>query len=102
MLHAGLVEGIQDLGGAGISCATSELASNGEGGMHVWLDRVLLRDSSLSPEEILMSESQERMCAVVSPDNIDAFMAICAKWDVEAVVIGEVNDSGRLTDRLPR
>jgi phosphoribosylformylglycinamidine synthase len=97
VLHGGLVEGIQDLGGAGISCATSELASNGEGGMHVWLDRVPLRDSSLSPEEILMSESQERMCAVVSPDNIDAFMAICAKWDVEAVVIGEVNDSGRLT-----
>jgi len=97
VLHAGLVEGIQDLGGAGISCATSELASNGEGGMHVWLDRVLLRDSSLSPEEILMSESQERMCAVVAPSNVDAFMAICAKWDVEAVVIGEVNDSGRLT-----
>ena len=97
VLRAGLVEGIQDLGGAGISCATSELASNGEGGMHVWLDRVLLRDSSLSPEEILMSESQERMCAVVQPENIDAFMAICAKWDVEAVVIGEVTDSGRLT-----
>jgi phosphoribosylformylglycinamidine synthase II len=97
VLHAGLVEGIQDLGGAGISCATSELASNGEGGMHVWLDRVLLRDSTLSPEEILMSESQERMCAVVEPSKIDAFMAVCKKWDVEAVVIGEVNDSGRLT-----
>jgi phosphoribosylformylglycinamidine synthase subunit PurL len=97
VLHAGLVEGIQDLGGAGISCATSELASNGEGGMHVWLDRVPLRDATLSPEEILMSESQERMCAVVQPANIDAFMAICAKWDVEAVVIGEVNASGRLT-----
>ena len=97
VLRAGLVEGIQDLGGAGISCATSELASNGEGGMHVWLDRVLLRDPSLSPEEILMSESQERMCAIVRPDKIDAFMAHCRKWDVEAVVIGEVNDSGRLT-----
>ena len=97
VLHAGLVEGIQDLGGAGISCATSELASNGEGGMHVWLDRVLLRDATLSPEEILMSESQERMCAVVTPDKVDAFMAVCKKWDVEAVVIGEVNDSGRLT-----
>ena len=96
VLHAGLVEGIQDLGGAGISCATSELASNGEGGMHVWLDRVLLRDSTLSPEEILMSESQERMCAVVEPAKIDAFMAVCKKWDVEAVVIGEVNNSGRL------
>jgi phosphoribosylformylglycinamidine synthase len=97
VLHAGLVEGIQDLGGAGISCATSELASNGEGGMHVWLDRVLLRDRTLSPEEILMSESQERMCAVVEPSKIDAFMAVCQKWDVEAVVIGEVNNSGRLT-----
>ncbi len=97
VLHAGLVEGIQDLGGAGISCATSELASNGEGGMHVWLDRVLLRDSTLSPEEILMSESQERMCAVVEPGKIDAFMAVCKKWDVEAIVIGEVNNSGRLT-----
>jgi phosphoribosylformylglycinamidine synthase len=97
VLHAGLVEGIQDLGGAGISCATSELASNGEGGMHVWLDRVLLRDSTLSPEEILMSESQERMCAVVEPAKIGAFMAVCEKWDVEAVVIGEVNNSGRLT-----
>lgn len=97
VLQAGLVEGIQDLGGAGISCATSELASNGEGGMHVWLDRVPLRDHTLSPEEILMSESQERMCAIVRPDRIDEFMALCKKWDVEAVVIGEVNDSGRLT-----
>jgi len=97
VLHSGLVEGIQDLGGAGISCATSELASNGEGGMHVWLDRVLLRDASLSPEEILMSESQERMCAIVRPENLDAFMSLCRRWDVEAVVIGEVTDSGRLT-----
>jgi phosphoribosylformylglycinamidine synthase len=96
VLHAGLVEGIQDLGGAGISCATSELASNGEGGMHVWLDRVPLRDASLSPEEILMSESQERMCAIVTPEHIDAFMEICKKWDVEAIVIGEVTNTGRL------
>jgi phosphoribosylformylglycinamidine synthase len=97
VLGAGLVEGIQDLGAAGISCATSELASNGEGGMHVVLDRVLLRDPTLSPEEILMSESQERMAAVVHPDRIDDFLAICAKWDIEAAIIGEVNDSGRLT-----
>jgi phosphoribosylformylglycinamidine synthase II len=97
VLGAGLVEGIQDLGGAGISCATSELASNGEGGMHVVLDRVPLRDSSLTPEEILMSESQERMCAVVLPENLDAFLEICRKWDVEAVAIGEVTDTGRLT-----
>ena len=97
VLKVGLVEGIQDLGGAGISCATSELASNGEGGMHVWLDRVPLRDSTLTPEEILMSESQERMCAIVKPEKIQDFMEVCKKWDVEAAVIGEVNNSGRLT-----
>ncbi|MFZ1362208.1 MAG: phosphoribosylformylglycinamidine synthase subunit PurL [Candidatus Nanopelagicales bacterium] len=97
VLGAGIVEGIQDLGGAGISCATSELASNGDGGMHVELDKVLLRDATLTPEEILMSESQERMCAVVQPENVEAFLEICKKWDVEAVVIGEVTDSGRLT-----
>ncbi len=93
---AGLVAGIQDLGGAGLSCATSELASAGDGGMHVELDRVPLRDSTLAPEEILMSESQERMMAVVEPDDVAGFLAICAKWDVEAVVVGEVTDTGRL------
>ena len=96
VLHAGLVEGIQDLGAAGISCATSELASNGEGGMRVDLDKVPLRDHTLTPEEILMSESQERMAAVVTPEKIDAFLAICRKWDVDAAVIGEVTDTGRL------
>ena len=94
---ADLVVGIQDLGGAGLSCATSELASNGDGGMHVWLDRVPLRDATLRPEEILMSESQERMCAVVEPGKLDAFLDICRRWDVTANVIGEVNDSRRLT-----
>ncbi|WP_370240468.1 phosphoribosylformylglycinamidine synthase subunit PurL [Aeromicrobium sp.] len=93
---AGVVAGIQDLGGAGLSCATSELASAGDGGMLVHLDKVPLRDSTLSPEEILMSESQERMMAVVEPDDIAAFLAITTKWDVEASVIGEVTDSGRL------
>jgi len=90
LFDAGLVAGIQDLGGAGLSCATAELASAGDGGMHVWLDRVPLRDSSLAPEEILMSESQERMMAVVEPADIEAFLAVCAKWDVDAAVIGEV------------
>ena len=96
LFAAGVVAGIQDLGGAGLSCATSELACAGDGGMHVELDRVPLRDSTLAPEEILMSESQERMMAVVEPADVDAFMAICAKWDVEAVVVGEVTDTGRL------
>ncbi|MFW6598084.1 phosphoribosylformylglycinamidine synthase subunit PurL [Propionibacteriaceae bacterium Y2011] len=93
---AGLVHGIQDLGGAGLSCATSELASAGDGGMRVELDLVPLRDSSLAPEEILMSESQERMMAVVEPDKVDAFLDICRKWDVQATVIGEVTDGDRL------
>ena len=96
LFGADLVAGIQDLGGAGLSCATSELASAGDGGMHVWLDRVPLRDSSLSPEEILMSESQERMMAVVEPDKVDGFLAICRKWDVDATVVGEVTDTSRL------
>ncbi|WP_253202304.1 phosphoribosylformylglycinamidine synthase subunit PurL [Subtercola sp. PAMC28395] len=91
-----LVEGIQDLGAAGISCATSELASNGDGGMYIELDKVLLRDPSLNAEEILMSESQERMMAVVQPEKLDAFLAVVAKWDVETSVLGEVTDSGRL------
>jgi len=94
---AQVVEGIQDLGAAGISCATSELASNGDGGMHVWLDDVLLRDPTLNAGEILMSESQERMMAVVTPEKLDEFLAITGKWDVETAVIGEVNGSGRLT-----
>ncbi|MCI2266077.1 phosphoribosylformylglycinamidine synthase subunit PurL, partial [Sediminivirga luteola] len=96
LFGAGIVEGIQDLGAAGISCATSELASNGDGGMHIALDDVLLRDPSLTPEEILMSESQERMMAVVSPENLDRFLQITGKWEVESSVLGEVTDTGRL------
>jgi phosphoribosylformylglycinamidine synthase subunit PurL len=93
---AGLITGIQDLGGAGLSCATSELASAGDGGMHIDLDLVPLRNATLSPEEILMSESQERMMAIVEPDHVEAFMTICRKWDVLATVIGEVTAGDRL------
>jgi len=91
-----LVVGIQDLGGAGLSCATSELASAGSGGMDIRLETVPLRDPSLSPEEILMSESQERMCAIVEPSKLKRFMQICRKWDVTATVIGEVTTGTRL------
>lgn len=94
---AKVVEGIQDLGAAGISCATSELASNGDGGMHVDLEAVLLRDPTLTAGEILMSESQERMMAVVRPEKLDEFLAITGRWDVETAVIGEVTGTGRLT-----
>ncbi|MER6877541.1 phosphoribosylformylglycinamidine synthase subunit PurL, partial [Amycolatopsis sp. NPDC000673] len=91
-----LVVGIQDLGGAGLSCATSELAAAGDGGMHIYLDRVPLRATGMTPAEVLSSESQERMCAVVSPENVEAFMAVCAKWDVIATDIGEVTDGEHL------
>jgi phosphoribosylformylglycinamidine synthase subunit PurL len=96
-----LVVGIQDLGAAGLSCATTELAAaglqrTGVGGMDVQLDLAPLRDATLAPEEILMSESQERMMAVVTPANIDRFFALCEKWDVIATVLGTVTDTGRL------
>jgi phosphoribosylformylglycinamidine synthase subunit PurL len=94
---AGLVVGIQDLGAAGVACATTELAAAGTGGMRVSLDEVPLRDPSLGPPEILMSESQERMMAVVEPDRAEEFLALCAKWEIQAAVIGEVTDGGRLT-----
>ena len=95
---AGLVLGIQDLGAAGVACATTELAAGGGAGvgMRVRLDAVPLRDASLGPAEILMSESQERMMAIVEPAGLERFLSICAKWDVEATVIGEVTGTGRL------
>jgi len=96
LFQLGLVEGIQDLGAAGISCATSELASNGDGGMFIDLEKVLLRDPTLTAEEILMSESQERMMAIVTPEKLDGFLAVVKKWDVETSVLGEVTDTGRL------
>ena len=96
---ADLVTGIQDLGAAGLSCATTELAAAGSGGMEIDLDLAPLRDETLAPEEILMSESQERMMAVVTPDNLEAFLAICAKWDVTATVLGTVTDGDRLVMR---
>jgi len=96
LYKANLVEAIQDLGAAGISCATSELAANGGSGMRVDLEQVLLRDPSLTPEEILMSESQERMMAIVAPEKLDAFLEVVGRWEVETSVLGEVTGDGRL------
>jgi phosphoribosylformylglycinamidine synthase II len=96
LYKAQVVAGIQDLGGAGLSCATSELASNGNAGMRVQLQDVLLRDDSLTPEEILMSESQERMMAIVPKKDKDAFVAIVEKWEVEYSILGEVIKEPRL------
>jgi phosphoribosylformylglycinamidine synthase len=96
LFSAGVVAGIQDLGGAGISCATSELASNGGKGMKVQLKNVLLRDESLTPEEILMSESQERMMAIVPKKHLRAFKKIVDKHEVEYSVLGKVIKQDRL------
>jgi phosphoribosylformylglycinamidine synthase len=93
---AGVVAAIGDLGAAGIACATTELAAAAGTGMAVRLEDVPLRDASLGPAEILMSESQERMMAVVEPADVDRCLAICARWDVQATVIGEVTATGRL------
>lgn len=97
LFDAGVVQAIQDLGAAGISCATSELAANGDSGMHVDLENVLLRDPTLTAGEILMSESQERMMAIATPEDRERFFEIIDKWDVEAAVIGTVTGDGRLT-----
>ncbi|MEN9713676.1 MAG: hypothetical protein RLZZ164_340, partial [Actinomycetota bacterium] len=96
LYKAQVVAGIQDLGGAGLSCATSELASNGNAGMRVQLQKVLKRDESLTPEEILMSESQERMMAIVPKKSLKKFEAIVNKWEVEYSVLGEVIEEPRL------
>jgi phosphoribosylformylglycinamidine synthase len=96
LFDAGLVTGIQDLGGAGLSCATSETASHGDGGMLVELDKVPLREPSMSPLEVLTSESQERMLAIVEPGNVAAVLDRCTRWGVVATVIGEVTETGRL------
>ena len=96
LYKAGIVIGIQDLGGAGLSCATSELAAAGDGGMRIELEKVPMRATGMTPAEVLSSESQERMCAVVAPENVEAFMEVCRKWDVLATDIGEVTDGERL------
>src|SRR5262249_12165090 len=83
-------------GAAGISCATAELAAGGGSGMRIRLDAVPLRDRSLGPAEILMSESQERIMAIAAPGDVERFLAICARWEVPATVIGEVTGTGRL------
>jgi phosphoribosylformylglycinamidine synthase subunit PurL len=90
LYDAGLVAGIQDLGGAGLTCALTETAAAAGTGMRVWLERVPLREASMSPTEILASESQERMLLIVTPENLDRVLAIAEKWGVWATAIGEV------------
>ncbi len=95
LLEKGLLVGLQDLGAAGISCACSETAARGGVGMKVWLERVPLREE-MEPFEIVISESQERMLAVVEPEKLDEVMGVCEKWGLNAVVIGEVTEGDAL------
>ena len=96
LFDRGLVTGIQDLGGAGLTCATSETAAKGSGGMRVELEKVPLREPSMTAAEVLASESQERMLAIVAPENLDEVLATCRRWGALATPIGEVTGGDRL------
>jgi phosphoribosylformylglycinamidine synthase len=96
LLDESLVVGIQDLGGAGLTCATSETASRGGVGMDVDVTAVSRREPGMQPWEVMTSESQERMLAIVTPADLERVLDVCTKWEVRATVIGRVTDTGRL------
>ena len=96
LLDESLVVGIQDLGGAGLTCATSETASRGGVGMDVDVTAVPVREPGMEPWEVMTSESQERMLAIVTPESLDRVMEVCRRWEVRASVVGKVTSSGRL------
>jgi phosphoribosylformylglycinamidine synthase len=96
LYDAGLVVGVQDLGGAGLTCATSETASRGGMGMDVYLSEVPRREPDMLPFEVMTSESQERMLAIVEPEHLDEVLLICRRWEVRAAVVGTVVTGGRL------
>ncbi|HEX9505622.1 MAG TPA: phosphoribosylformylglycinamidine synthase subunit PurL [Acidimicrobiia bacterium] len=95
LLDAGLAVGVQDLGAAGISCAFSETAAKTGAGMDVDLARIAKREPGMSAVEVMTSESQERMLAIVTPDDLDAVLALCGRWEIRATVAGRVTDTGR-------
>ena len=96
LYERGLVVGIQDLGAAGLSCATSEPAAKAGMGMEIDLRRVHVREPGMTPAELLMSESQERMMAFVAPADVDEVLAIAANWEIDASRIGTVARGGAL------
>src|SRR5690349_11513541 len=95
LVESGLVESLQDCGAAGLASSLAEMASDGAG-LDVHLDRVPLREEGMEPWEIMISESQERMVAVVRPEMLDAVQAVCARWELPCTAIGEVTRSGLL------
>ena len=98
LLDRGLVVGIQDLGGAGLICATSETAAKGGVGMDVDVTAVPQRESGMQAFEIMTSESQERMLAIITPENLEAVTLVCDKWEVRAHVVGRVVEPTQLSD----
>ena len=95
VMDRGLIVGIQDMGAAGLTCSTTEMAAKGGMGIDVDLDKVPQREAGMTPYEILLSESQERMLMVATPENVPAVQEVFAKWDLDAPVIGEVVAGGR-------
>jgi phosphoribosylformylglycinamidine synthase len=96
LYQQGLVIGVQDLGGAGLTCALSETAAAAGTGMAVRLEAVPLREPSMAPPEVLASESQERMLLIVAPPHLDEVLRVAGKWGVPATAIGQVTGTGRL------
>ena len=92
----GLVVSVQDLGAAGLASSTSEMAAGGGVGIELELDRVPLREQGMQPFEIMISESQERMAAIVEPARLSEVEAVCARWQLPCTVVGRVTGDGRL------
>ncbi len=97
LIQRGLVEGLQDLGAAGITCAVSETADRAGTGILVDLDAIPRREEGMAPFEVMISESQERMLAIVRPQRLDEVVEVCGRWGVPAAVIGRVTDDGLVT-----
>ena len=96
LLDEGLLVALQDLGAAGLTSSSAEMAAKGEVGIDLDVRRVPLREADMEPFEIMISESQERMLCVVEPDRVTEVLAVCDKWEVNATAIGEVTDGDRL------
>jgi len=94
LIHAGLVVAVQDMGAAGLTSSSAEMAAKGGVGVEIDTALVPAREAGMTPYELLLSESQERMLAVVEPAKVDAVMAVCTKWELEAAAIGRVTDDG--------
>ena len=95
LLDARLALGVQDLGAAGLSCAASETAAKTGAGMDVDVARVAKREPGMNAVEVLTSESQERMLAIVEPANLERVLELCERWEVRATVVGRVTDTAR-------